>query len=141
MGRFGAHPNVEHVRAAYAAYERAGVEALYPYLSPNVEWDMTKTALDSRVHRGHRGVRQFFGGLAKTWESFRFRYDEYIDAGDEILAIGRFFGCGLASGIEIEAPIVHIWTIRDGIGVRLEAYLDREQAFAAVGLTDGQPGE
>jgi ketosteroid isomerase-like protein len=136
MGAGETQGNVERVRQAYAAYEQTGVEALYPFLAPDVEWDMTKTALDSRVHRGHPGVRQFFAGLAKTWESFNFRYDEYIEAGDEVVAIGRFFGCGQASGIEIEAPMVHIWTVRDGIGVRLQAYLDRKQALAAVGLSE-----
>jgi ketosteroid isomerase-like protein len=97
---------------------------------------MTKTTLDSRVHRGHDGVREFFTGLSRTWKTYSFRYEEYIDAGDEVLAIGRFHGRGQASGIEIEAPIVHIWTVRAGIGVRLQAYLDREQALEAVGLRE-----
>jgi ketosteroid isomerase-like protein len=126
--------NVERVREAYAAYQGGGIEALFPYFAPDIEWDMTTTALDSRIHTGHEGVRRFFRGLAKTWEDVSFSYKEYIDAGDEVVAIGRFHGRGKASGVELESVMVHIWTVRDGMGVRLRAYLDREQALDAVGL-------
>ena len=128
--------NVEIVQAAYAAYEAGGVDSLYAYLAPDMEWDMTKTALDASVHRGHEGVRRFFEGLARAWEGFTFRYDEYLDAGDEVVAVGRFSGRGIASGVEVEAPIVHIWTLRNGKGVCLQAYLDRREALAAVGLRE-----
>jgi uncharacterized protein len=125
---------VERVQAAYADYEQGGVDALFPYFAPDIEWDMTGTSLDSRVHVGHEGVTRFFEGLAKTWEDFRFSYDEYLDAGEQVVAIGSFTARGKSSGVEVEAVMVHVWTVRDGMGVRLQAYLDRQQALAAVGL-------
>lgn len=126
--------NVETVRRAYAAYDRGGFDALFAYLAVNIEWDMTKTTLDSHVYQGHDEVRRFFAGLAKLWDTFSFTYDEYIDAGDEVLAIGRLRARGKGSGVELETPVVHIWTLSDGVAVRLQAYLDRDQAMAAVGL-------
>jgi ketosteroid isomerase-like protein len=128
--------NVDRVKQAYEAYLRDGWEALLPYLAPDVEWDMTKTALDGHLHQGHDGVRAFFEALAATWDGFRFSYDEFMDVddADAVVAIGKFHGRGRASRIEVDALMVHVWTLQEGIGVRLRAYLDRDQALEAVGL-------
>jgi len=124
--------NVDRVREAYASYEREGVEGLYPYFDPEIEWDMTKTGIAARVFLGEAGVRQFFDILGHTWEGFWFRYDQFLDAGDDVLALGRFGGRARGSGVELDATVVHTWTLRDGLGVRLRAYLHEEEALADV---------
>src|SRR5947209_3398414 len=116
--------NVEIVRAAYSAYKDEGVEGLFPYFAPDIEWDMTKTRVADRVYTGPDGVREFFERLGKAWEEYAFRYKTFLNADDEVLAIGGFRGRAAGSGIEVEAPLVHIWKMRDGKGVRLRAYLD-----------------
>jgi ketosteroid isomerase-like protein len=44
-------------------------------------------------------------------------------------------GRGKESGIEVEAPVAHLWTLRDGKGVRIRV-LDRETALEAAGLRE-----
>jgi ketosteroid isomerase-like protein len=40
------------------------------------------------------------------------------------------------SGAVVEAPMAHVWTIRDGQAIRLRQFLDREQALEAAGLSE-----
>ena len=128
------------MREAYADYTRAGVDGLYRHFDPSIEWDMTKTGVAARVYRGEAGVRQFFSALEHNWEGFWFRYDEFLDAGDEVLAIGRFGGRARGSGVQLDATVVHIWTLEDGMGVRLRAYLDKEEALKAVAPAEEAQG-
>lgn len=127
--------NVEIVRAAYFAYVDGGVDALFPYFDSGVEWDMTKTGVADQVYWGPDGVREFFERLAKAWNEYTFRYQTYLDAGDEVLAIGSFRGQARGTANKLDVPLVHIWKLRDGKAVRLRAYLDYSEALeAAVGL-------
>ncbi len=36
---------------------------------------------------------------------------------------------GRASGIEVDTRYAHVWTMRDGSGVRVDAYRDPDQAL------------
>jgi ketosteroid isomerase-like protein len=41
------------------------------------------------------------------------------------LVLVRASGRGKGSGIEIEAPVAHLWTMRDGRGVMVQMFSDR----------------
>lgn len=52
---------------------------------------------------------------------------------DQIFACGRLLTVGRSSGLETEVPVFHLWTIRDGLIVRLLVCDDRETALKAAG--------
>jgi ketosteroid isomerase-like protein len=39
---------------------------------------------------------------------------------------------GRGSGAEVETSYAHVWTVRDGLGVRVDAYRDVDEALEAV---------
>jgi ketosteroid isomerase-like protein len=39
---------------------------------------------------------------------------------------------GKGSGIDVEAKYAHLWTMEDGRGVRVDAYIDRGEALRAL---------
>ena len=55
---------------------------------------------------------------------------------DEVVVFLRFRGRARGSDAELEAPMAHVWTIRDGKATRLRQFLDRAQALEAVGLSE-----
>jgi ketosteroid isomerase-like protein len=63
---------------------------------------------------------------------------EYIDSeGDAWLVVPyRFGGTARHTGIEVRFEFVHVFTLRDGLTVRVNVYETREQALAAVGLSE-----
>ena len=84
--------------------------------------------------RGLQGLREGWAEWLAPWESFVFRADEIHDAGDgRVLLLGDTFA-RLASGVEVQAHVGAVHTVRDGAIVAIQHFLDQEQARRAVGL-------
>ena len=71
------------------------------------------------------------------WESWSLEVGEILDAGDDVLAFVPWRVRGKGSGAEAMMPIVHRWTFANGEVIRMQAYFDRDEALAAVGLAGG----
>ena len=44
---------------------------------------------------------------------------------------------GAGSGAAVEAQTTNVWTMRDGLAVRIAVYNDRDEAFRVAGAPDG----
>ncbi len=73
------------------------------------------------------------GHLAEIFDDYRLDLEEIIDAGDHVVALVTRRGCIKRSGDPIEQRIGYDWTIRNGKGVRVQAYFSWEDALAAAG--------
>jgi hypothetical protein len=57
--------------------------------------------------------------------------------GDRVVVIGRWVGKGKGSGIEVQQPVTHVFTLHDGRAVRVElGYTGRDEALEAAGLSE-----
>jgi ketosteroid isomerase-like protein len=73
----------------------------------------------------------------EVWEEFRLEPDEFVDGGDRVVVIGRWVGKGRGSGIEVQRPVAHVFTLHDGRVVRVElGYTGRGDALEATGLSE-----
>jgi ketosteroid isomerase-like protein len=68
-------------------------------------------------------------------DEVHFGAEDIRDAGDDVVAFVRMRARGKGSGIEVEARIAHLWTMRDGKGVRVRV-LERDAALEAAGLRE-----
>jgi uncharacterized protein len=59
--------------------------------------------------------------------------DDFIDAGDVIVVLGRLRGRARATGDEYEVHFAHVWTLSDGVPSRCRSYFDTAQVTAALG--------
>jgi ketosteroid isomerase-like protein len=126
--------NVDFVRRIYEAWnsDDPGLELF----DPSFELHQGAALLDSaRVFRGHDGLlqagKELFGGLRDlSWKP-----DDFIAAPDDRVVVPfRFRAIGRSTGIPVEAPLVHVWALRDGLAIRCETYEDLAEALEAVGL-------
>jgi hypothetical protein len=62
--------------------------------------------------------------------------EEFIDAGDRVLAILRLYAQGRSSGVNVERLDGAVWTLSAGMCVRLDYYGSSQQALKAVGLKE-----
>jgi len=62
--------------------------------------------------------------------------EEWIDAGDDVIALLRVTVRGRKSGVPVEHHEAHVWTVRNGKLWRLRIYETREEALKAVGLEE-----
>jgi hypothetical protein len=106
---------------------------------PEIEWRISEVQTEftdfEPVYRGHAGVRRFWRTWAEAWETPSFEYEEFIDAGDTVVTILSQRMRGRASGIEQEwNSYAQNWTISDGKIVRVQFFMNRQEALVAAGL-------
>lgn len=78
---------------------------------------------------GPEGVARFSAEIAEAWETLQTDVEEVVDLGDRVVVLGRIRYAGRGSGIELDAVAAHLWTIENGVPVRLELIGDREEAL------------
>ena len=65
--------------------------------------------------------------------------DDFLDAGDRIVVLGRVAGQARDSGREFEVDFAHVWTLADGVASGARFFYDSAQILAA--LEDEPPPE
>jgi ketosteroid isomerase-like protein len=128
----------ETLRKAYEVLNREGIEAALRFLDRDIEFVPVPGWLpDAERFHGHDGVRAWF---AKVSEAFRIEHwepAEYIDVGDRLVIAVKIVGRSRATAIPGELQLYQVWTVRDGKAVRMEAFLDRDQALEAAARPRG----
>ncbi len=124
--------NVEVVRRAVEAYRRGDFDAALADVHPEVAWHPFEEA----PMQGVEAVRAYLTRWESDWEELETTPEEFIDAGDQVVAVVHFRGRGRGSGIEVDARSYSVHTVRDGKTVAMEEFLERDEALKAVGLSE-----
>jgi hypothetical protein len=86
---------------------------------------------------GKAGMSQYADDLEAVWDNWHSEDDRFLAAGDDrVVWLYRIVGQGKGSGVPVDQPIAIVWTLRDGLIWRGEAFLDQQQALKAVGLEE-----
>jgi ketosteroid isomerase-like protein len=130
--------NVEIVRGIYAAYGRRDNQAPLEVYAPDIEWDISELGLFGvgGVYHGHDGVRDCFRDVFASFREFQLAPLQLLDANDHVLATVKEHGVGAASGVDVEREHYAAWTVLAGKVARMRVYVDRSDAFKAVGLSE-----
>lgn len=130
---------METFKRGLEAGNRGDVDGLLDELHPEIEWHSALHALmggQQTVFRGHDGVRRMIDDLYETFVEVRIEMSEFRDLGDGLVAIGRTRTRGKASGVETETPLTFVTQIENGKTISIRAYLDRDEALKAAGLSE-----
>jgi ketosteroid isomerase-like protein len=117
--------NEKRVRAFYEATVPGHRESLRGLQAPHVVYDLP---LGMPIGCGH------FEGLQDVLDRFltsfyaaldvHFVAEEFIAAGEEVVAIGRIEGKTRKAAVPINVPFAHVWTVNEGYLQRLRAFTD-----------------
>ncbi|MEO5634153.1 nuclear transport factor 2 family protein [Gaiella sp.] len=118
--------NVTIVRRSYDAFARGEMGAVLADMDEGIEWEQAQGLPHGGTYRGLAEVRaNVFDPLDRDWWSeFSAVPDEFLDAGDEIVVLGRYRGVAKETGKVLDVPFVHIWGLRDGTVWRFRQFLD-----------------
>ena len=124
------------------AFARGDWAAAIAPMHTDIEWNASENYPwpDADVFRGRDGVLDFFRRFLGTWDEYHAHFEEFIDAGDAVIAIVSERGRGRGSGVEVSRSFAQVWVVRDGQAVAFTAYGDREAALAAVAGRGTSPG-
>ncbi len=128
--------NTETVRGIYEAFAKGDVPAVLAMFDASIEWNEAENFLyaDGNPYIGpNRVLEGVFMRLGSEWENFSASPEEILDAGDTIVALGRYAGRFRKNGQDVNAQFVHVWRLRDGKVTRFQQYTDTAQFAQAVG--------
>ena len=129
--------NVEIVRRIVDAIEDRRWEEAMRQLAPDIELHGTVGGLtEGSVWRGPEQVRDFFEQDSEAWHERRLDTEQFIDAGDCVVVLLHEFRRGKGSGVEMETDTAMVYEVRDGRVVRIQGYMDRDEALEAAGLRE-----
>lgn len=123
---------IDVVRRVYDAFDRQDLAGVLAHCHPEIEVCQRQALPWGGVYRGHAGVRQFFGALVAHIDT-RVEIDRLFAAGDTVVEVGTTRGRARASGRAFAVDETHLWTVRDGCIVRMEALVDEAAMQAALG--------
>ena len=127
--------NVEIVRAAFEALNRRDLDAAFALVAPDCEFDLSRAVGPTTGVLSADQWREVAREWFDTWESAQWEVAEYIDAGEHVITplTNRLRG---RDGIEVQARVTWLWTLRDGLLKRAAIYQEREEALEAAGLSE-----
>ena len=128
--------NIDTLRRGYEAFARRDLDAALEMMDPQIEAHDAPETPDATVHYGRAAVRRDWEQMFALFEDFTIDIEEVFDGDEELVVFLRLSGRGRESGAEVDATMAHVWTIREGLAIRLRQYLDRTEAFEAAGLSE-----
>jgi ketosteroid isomerase-like protein len=121
--------NAELLQDTYEAFGRGDIPAVLAVLDEDIVWNAPDVLPHAIPVAGRADAAKFFQSIASTWEEFGLEIDDVVASGDRVCMIGR--AGGTIDGRQANYGFVHAWTLRDGVCVRFDEYVDPTQLAAA----------
>jgi ketosteroid isomerase-like protein len=128
--------NVGVVRRAFDAYNHGDFEAASRFLDPEVEYITLADVVEPDTYRGHEDVLGYIYSLLADFEDWHTEPEDLIDVGEQVVVSVRATGKGKRSGVPVEITWTSVYSLRDGIIVRIRNYAEKAEALEAVGLRE-----
>jgi ketosteroid isomerase-like protein len=130
--------NLELVRSIFEAWERGDFSSA-SWADPAIEYAHADGP-DPGAWTGLAEMAVAFGDWLSAWQDYSVERDECRElAGERVIVLYRRSGTGKTSGLklgEVAANGAILFHVHDGKVTRLVHYLDRDRAFADLGLED-----
>jgi ketosteroid isomerase-like protein len=106
-------------------------------------WDMLDEEIevhdhdtpDQGAYQGHAGVERWLRDWGDAWAEYSFEPEEFIDAGDAVIAVIRMHAKGKGSGVELDRQDALVYRFRDDKILRTDYYNSKQQALEAAGVS------
>jgi uncharacterized protein len=117
--------DVETIRSGYDAFNRKDIPAVLALYDSQIEWiEAGGGRAPAGTYRGSQTVAtEVFAAVAQNFDDFRAEPEQFIDAGEHVVVVGRFRGIA-KSGAILDAPFVHVYRMRNGKTVHFQNYVE-----------------
>ena len=104
------------------------VEEALAYADPDIVWNPAEES----PTQGHDAVRASLVRWKSEWDEYEMLPEEFEQTGDRVLVAVSFRARGRASGIEVDARLYDVYTLRDGKIIRMDQFTQRSEALEAA---------
>jgi len=127
--------NVQILSDAYAAFAAGDVPSVLAVMSPDIVWNEAENFpyADGNPYEGPDAIVQgVFVRLGEEWDFWSLEIEHLLDAGENVVALGRYKAKHSKTGKDLNAQFAHIWWLQDGKITRFQQYADTAQAIDAT---------
>ena len=123
---------VEVIKGSYEALNRRDIDGTMAVLDPNAKWVEHSELPEAGSYEGRETIRDFLVKYLDSWDEFEQEIEEVHTDEECVLLFIHLTASGKGSGIDVQSRYAHLWTTREGRGIRVDAYYDRGSALAAL---------
>ena len=115
--------NLEIVKRLYTT-ER-DTNSILEVFNSKIEWIQNEGFPGGGRHVGIDAViNNVFAKFRHDWETWQAVVDEWLDAGDTIIALGEYRGIHKSTGKSMKAAFAHVYKLKNSRIVRFQQYTD-----------------
>jgi ketosteroid isomerase-like protein len=117
--------NLQIVADHYAASDRKDLDGMLADLAPDAAWTEMQGFPYAGTYIGKQGVIDgVFKRIGADWDGFTFTLDRLYDAGETIIATGKYSAKYRGTGKSFTCRVTHIWQLAEGKVRRFEQFAD-----------------
>jgi ketosteroid isomerase-like protein len=128
--------NIEIVKRQIEGLNRGDWEGSIEGVDPAIEWVVAREHPGSRTISGVDDLRAYRQDWAQSLGGLTFEPERIVGRDDLVVAVGRIRGTGMESGAAVGVPIAFVSRFRGDSVVRVEEYLDPQEALEVAGLSN-----
>ena len=122
--------NVQTLQAAYAAMANNDPSLLFGAMAADIQWHEAQgnPLADRNPYIGPQSVGEgVFGRLLAAIDTFTAVPDRFIDAGDDVIVLGRYGGTMKHNGAKLDAEFCHVFRFEGDRIVSFHQFTDSAQ--------------
>jgi ketosteroid isomerase-like protein len=127
-----AEEDIESLWRIYDAMSGWRIEELRRDVTHDIEWNLPDSVPWGGIHHGQDGLESVAEIFQDHVEGIWADPDDFLDAGDRIVVLGRIRGRARSSGQDFEVSFAHVWAMADGVPSSFRAYFDSSPITAAL---------
>jgi uncharacterized protein len=125
--------NIEVIQELYRAFRNKDYNAFLGICTDDIEWIQNEGFPGGATHKGATEVvEKVFKANDHNWENFTYEIEQFLDAGDSIIVIGKYSGHHRISSKSMRAVAAHIYDLREGKVCRFRMFADTKTIWDAI---------
>ena len=125
--------NVDLIRRGYDRTNREGPDGARDSMDPDIVLEMPEGVLDAGSYHGREATMRVWHAYFDEFEEFRWEVERLFGVEDRVFLRVRERGRGRQSGAAVDWQRWWVYTLRDGLIVRAQFFLDESSALEAAG--------
>ncbi len=128
---------MEIVRQIYDGYWRRHDRAIYgPLLHPDVELVRASAAPEQATKHGIAELERWNAEWETAFDGFQMHPERFRSAGDSVVVVGHSIGTVAGTDTAMREAFSAVWTVKDRLVTRIQAFGSEEEALEAAGLRE-----
>ena len=125
--------NIEVIQELYRAFREKDYDAFLRISTDDLEWIQNEGFPGGATRKSaSEVVEKVFKANNNNWQGFAYQIEQFLDAGNSVIVIGKYAGRYRISGKSMHASAAHVYDLCDGKVCRFRMFADTKIIWDAM---------